>query len=89
MLNSLGKLLFLEMLRHIDFVEVNRVPDFAGGKHRIDGGKDHPRNGDDSAFLAAALGNLLVLSGIVGRSLVLHGCVCDLHKRRFEINSRT
>ena len=89
MLYSLGKLLFLEMHRHINFVKVNRVPDFAGRKHRIDGGKDHPRNGDDSALLAAAFGNLLILFGIIRRLFVLQGCVCSLHKRRLEINSRT
>ena len=89
MLYSLGKLFFLQMHRHIDLEEVNRIPFFQIGEHGKNSSQNHPGNGNDGAFLAPAFGDILIFDGVVRRILVLHGCVGSLHQRRFEIDSRT
>ena len=87
--HSILKLLLFEVFGHINLEQVNRIPDFSGGKHGIDGGQNHSGNGDDCSFLAPALGNMLIFQSIIRIQLVLHGCVGDLHQHRFEINSGT
>ena len=89
LLHSLLKLLLFEMVGHINLEQVNRIPDFPGGEHGVNGGQDHSGNGNDGPFLSPAFGDALILQSIVGIQLVLHGCVGDLDQRRFEINSRT
>ena len=64
MFDSLGQLLLFQMLRHIDFEEIDRVPNLAGAEHRIDGRKDHSGNGDDCPFLTSAFGNALIASAV-------------------------
>ena len=85
MLNGFGKLLFLQMFRHIDFEKIDRVPHFAGAEHRIDRRQNHSGNGDDGPLLASALGDALVFQRIV--SLVLYRSVSNLYQRRLEVNT--
>ena len=77
------------MSRHIDFVEINWVPYFTGGGHRIDRRQNHSGNGNNRPFLASALGDALVFQCIVRVCLVLYRCVSDLYQRRFEVNTGT
>lgn len=62
--NSLGKLLFLQMFRHIYLVEIERIPDLTGRKHFVDGSQDHPGDGNDRTFLPSALCNLISLLSV-------------------------
>lgn len=66
LLNGFGKLLLLQMFGHIDFVEVNRIPDLAGTEHRINCRQNHSSNGNNGPFLTSALGDALVFQSIVG-----------------------
>lgn len=50
------------MFRYIDFEKIDRVPHFTGAQHRIDCRQDHSGNGDNSPFLAPALGATLELT---------------------------
>ena len=89
LLHSLGKLLFLQMLRHIDPIKINGIPFFQIREHDENSGQNHSGNGDNGPFLAPAFGNTLIFESVVRRMLVLHGCVSNLHQRRFEVDSRT
>lgn len=87
LLNGFGKLLLLQMFGHIDFVEVNRIPDLAGTEHRINCRQNHSSNGNNGPFLTSALGDALVFQSIVRVFLVLYRSVSDLHQSRHEINT--
>ena len=65
MSHSLLKLLLFEMFRHINFEQVNGIPDFSGREHRVKGGQNHSGNGDDGPFLAPAFGNALIFQSKV------------------------
>ena len=64
--HSLLKLPFLQVLGHIDFEQVNRIPNLSGGEHRVDSGQNHPGDGDDRSFLSPAFGNALIFQSIMG-----------------------
>lgn len=64
LVDGLLQLLLLQMLRHINFAEVNRVPDFSGREHGVNGGQNHPGNGDDGPLLSPALRQALILQGV-------------------------
>ena len=87
LLHRLLKLLLFEVLRHINFEQINGISDLPGKEHGVDGGQNHPGNGDDGPFLAPAPGTTLIFQSVVRVLLVFHGCVGDLYQRRFEINS--
>lgn len=87
LLHSFLKLLFFEMFGHINFEEINRIPDFLGGKHRENSSQNHSGNGDNGPFLAPAFGNTLIFQSIVRIQFVFHGSVGNLHQGRFEINT--
>ena len=89
MLNGFGKLLLLQMVGHIDFVEVNWIPYFTSAEHRIDCRQNHSGNGDDRPFRASALGDALVFQCIVRNSLILYCCVSNLYQSRLEVNAGT
>lgn len=89
LLNRLSFLLFFESFRHINFVKVTRVPSFPSRRHRKDSSENHSGNGNNGAFLASAFGNLLEINAVIRRLFRFHGCACDLHARRLEVNSRT
>lgn len=62
---SLGKLLSLKGFRHIDFEKIGRIPNLACSHHLVDSRKNHSSNGNNSAFLASAFGNLLIFEAVV------------------------
>ena len=73
------------MLRHIDFVEVGWIPNFAGFNHVIDGGKNHPSDGNNGTFFALPFANAFVFGFVVRRFIGLHRGMGDLHQRRSEV----
>ena len=67
-------------MRHVDLEQIAGVEDLAGVQHLANGGQHHSGDGDDGAFLAAALRNPLILDTVVCRLLGFYSGMSGLNK---------
>ena len=65
LLHCFLKLLHFQMLGHINFEQINRIPSLPCREHRVNGSQNHSGNGDDSPFLSPTLGDALIFQRIV------------------------
>ena len=76
--------------RHVELVKVGGVKNLTGLQHGEDGSQHHVGNGDDSAFLTAALHNTFVLGSEVRTFLgSFDGGVSGFDQGGFEVNPGT